>query len=153
MEASRNPAVTSRVRAVLEKRGHESGSSFVFTGDAGKPSLPSSRAHLHSGIRRKLKLPPEFVLYSLRHTAWTRLGQAGADAFTIMRIAGHSSIAPSQRYLHPSSETVGLAIARLDSASQRAVTDANEDRAGERETAKGTDSGRRPPFVSSCTGA
>ena len=29
----------------------------------------------------------------------TRLGESGVDAFTIMRIAGHSSIIVSQRYI------------------------------------------------------
>lgn len=37
---------------------------------------------------RKLKLPQEFVLYSLRYTALTRFGQSRTDAFTILRIAG-----------------------------------------------------------------
>jgi hypothetical protein len=37
-----------------------------------------------------------------------------------MRIAGHSSVTTSQRYVHPSSETVALAIARLDTSNQQA---------------------------------
>jgi hypothetical protein len=36
-----------------------------------------------------------FVLYALRHTFLTRLGEAGCDAWTLARIAGHSSIASS----------------------------------------------------------
>jgi integrase len=39
----------------------------------------------------------EFVLHTLRHTMLTRLGESGVDAFTIMKIAGHSSIVVSQR--------------------------------------------------------
>jgi len=35
------------------------------------------------------------------------------DAFTIMRIAGHSSITVSQRYVHPSPEAVERAFERL----------------------------------------
>ncbi len=31
-----------------------------------------------------------FVIYSLRHTMLTRLGEAGVDAFAIQKIAGHS---------------------------------------------------------------
>jgi integrase len=135
----RSVNLTSRVRSVLEKRAEKSNFTFVFAGETGRPYLPSSLAHLHAEIRRKLKLPQEFVLYSLRHTALTRLGQAGADAFTIMRIAGHSSITTSQRYVHPSSETLGLAIARLDSANQRAVAEVNQGRTGTRGTANGTD--------------
>jgi hypothetical protein len=35
------------------------------------------------------------------------------DAFTIMRIAGHSSIVVSQRYIHPTPEAVERAFERL----------------------------------------
>jgi len=44
----------------------------------------------------------------------TRLGEAGVDAFTIMRIAGHSSITVSQRYVHPSPESLERAFERLE---------------------------------------
>jgi hypothetical protein len=54
-----------------------------------------------------------FVLYSLRHTFLTRLGQSGCGAWTLARIAGHSSIAISSRYVHPSEETVLAAFSRL----------------------------------------
>ena len=89
---ARTVSLTSRVQSMLKERRHESRSSFVFAEGAEKPLLPSSLAHLHAQVRRELKLPEEFVLYSLRHTALTRLGEQGTDAFTVMRIAGHSSI-------------------------------------------------------------
>jgi hypothetical protein len=57
--------------------------------------------------------PADFVLHSLRHTMLTRLGESGVDAFTIMRIAGHSSIVVSQRYVHPTPEAVERAFERL----------------------------------------
>jgi len=117
---ARSVSLTSRVHSMLRERKRESRSDFVFAPGDRKPVLPSSLAHLHAQIRRRLKLPQEFVLYSLRHTALTRLGEEGADVFTIMRIAGHSSITTSQRYVHPSSEAVGRAIALLESANQRA---------------------------------
>jgi site-specific recombinase XerD len=53
-----------------------------------------------------------FVLYSLRHTFLTRLGESGCNVWTLARIAGHSSIAASGRYVHPSEDTV------LDALSQ-----------------------------------
>jgi hypothetical protein len=40
------------------------------------------------------------------------------DAFTIMRIAGRSSITISQRYVHPSPESVERAFARLEASNQ-----------------------------------
>ena len=121
---ARSLSLTSRVWSTLEVRRRNCTSNFVFAGERNNPPLPSSLAHLHAQVRRKLKLPQLFVLYSLRHTALTRLGETGADAYTIMRIAGHSSITTSQRYVHPSSETVGLAIARLDAANQKALQQA-----------------------------
>ena len=62
-----------------------------------------------------------FVLSSLRNTMLTRLGESGVDAFTIMRIAGHSSIVVSQRYIHPTPEAVERAFERLQLASNVAV--------------------------------
>ena len=43
----------------------------------------------------------------------TRLGESGVEAFTIMRIAGHSSIVVSQRYIHPIPEAAERAFERL----------------------------------------
>ena len=54
-----------------------------------------------------------FVLYSLRHTFLTRLGESGCDAWTLARIAGHSSVAMSTRYVHPSEDAVFTAVERL----------------------------------------
>jgi integrase len=65
---------------------------YVFAVGNDKPMLGTSLNHQYQKIRKLLKLPQEFVLHSLRHTMLTRLGESGADAFTIMRIAGHSSI-------------------------------------------------------------
>jgi len=56
-----------------------------------------------------------FVPYTLRHTALTRLGvAAGGDVFVLARIAGHSSITVTQRYVHPQAD----AISRVFAASQ-----------------------------------
>lgn len=65
-----------------------------------------------------LGLQKDFVVHSLRHTMLTRLGESGADAFTIMRIAGHSSVTVSQRYVHPSSESLETAFARMDALNR-----------------------------------
>jgi integrase len=54
-----------------------------------------------------------WVLYSTRHTFLTRLGESGVDAWTLARIAGHSSIAISSRYVHPSEDVVLNAMDRL----------------------------------------
>ena len=71
-------------------------------------------------MRAELKLSKEFVIHSLRHTMLTRMGEAGADAFTIMRIAGHSSVTVSQRYVHPSPEAVERAFQRMEELNETA---------------------------------
>ena len=64
-------------------------------------------------------MPKDFVLHSLRHTFLTRLGEAGVDAFTIMRIAGHSTITVFQKYVHPSNESMERAFDRLETFNAR----------------------------------
>jgi hypothetical protein len=49
----------------------------------------------------------------------TRLGVSGAaGAFTIMRIAGHSSVTVSQRYVHPSPVSLEKAFERMDALNR-----------------------------------
>jgi integrase len=99
-----------------------------------KPDLPllgSSLAHMHAKVcrpivkgERQYLFPKDVVLHSLRHTAITRLGEAGAETFTIMKQAGHFSATISQRYVHPSPETVERAYDRLEALNQKALADA-----------------------------
>jgi len=56
-----------------------------------------------------------FQPYCLRHTALTRLAEAGCDAFTLARIAGHESIAMTKRYVHPQADAIERAFAKAHS--------------------------------------
>ena len=60
---------------------------------------------------------PEMVLHSLRHSFGTRLKEAGADVFDIMKIMGHSTPQMPARYVKTSSERVGSVFARLNEAN------------------------------------
>ncbi len=75
-----------------------------------------SVGHQHKRVRDRLVLNQGFVVHSLRHTALTRLGEAGVDVFTLKRIAGHSSVTTSERYVHPSDSAVGAMFERLQVA-------------------------------------
>jgi len=77
--------------------------------------MAKQRLTVGGRARTALGLPKDFVIHSLRHTFLTRLGEAGVDAFTIMRIAGHSSVTVSQKYVHPSTEAMERAFERLES--------------------------------------
>ena len=63
---------------------------------------------------RHLGVDPDFVIHSLRHTMLTRLGESGADAFTIKRIAGQHSISVSERYVHATPEHVERMFERFE---------------------------------------
>jgi integrase len=90
---------------VLKKCGpREEG--LVFCKPGGTPWSDSRLDQQHALVRKLLKLPVDFVLHSLRHTFGARLGESGADAFTIMRLMGHSTVTVSQRYVHPSPEAI-----------------------------------------------
>ena len=120
---TRNIPLSERLVAML-KRCQPEEAGYVFHREDGQP-LPNSRLdHLHARVRSLLKLPADFVLHSLRHTFGTRLGESGADAFTIIRLMGHSTVAVSQRYVHPSPEAIELAFGRLTALNmQRVPTD------------------------------
>ncbi len=95
-----------------------------------------------------------WVLYSFRHTFLTRLGESGRDSWTLARIAGHSSIAISSRYVHPSEDAVLNAISRLGSYkigcsakpanSERGEDSVQVNEAKEEIWRARTDSNRRP---------
>jgi integrase len=118
--------MTPRVRGVLEMRWES----------AGKPvegwiwPAPTQSGHVdHSSLKKKhartfrtinaeakknnLRQIKPWVLYTFRHTFLTRLGESGCDVWTLARIAGHSSVAISSRYVHPSEDAVLTAMANL----------------------------------------
>jgi integrase len=113
--AKRNLRLTARAADMLKARKATTKSDWVFPGDEPEAAiLGTSLDHQHATVREALKLPQDFVVHSLRHTMLTRLGEAGADAFSIMKIAGHSSVTVSQRYVHPTPEGMDRAFDRLE---------------------------------------
>jgi integrase len=53
-----------------------------------------------------------FEPYCLRHTFGTRMAPK-CDVFALARIMGHSSIAITQRYVHPQAEAIEVAFQKL----------------------------------------
>jgi integrase len=120
--AKRNVPLAERVRVMLESRQAKAAGLWVFPNeDASGPVSRFTVRDQHVALRERMHLPTDFVIHSLRHSALTRLGESGVDAFTIMRIAGHSSITVSQKYVHPSPEAVERAFERLEALNQRAA--------------------------------
>jgi len=116
--------MTPRVRAIFESLWNEVGrpeegwvwpaptrSGHVEPSSVRKQHLKAFKTIVEHDPQRPVR---PFVLYSLRHTFLTRLGQSGCDVWTLARIAGHSSITISARYVHPSEDAVLDAMSRLD---------------------------------------
>lgn len=119
--ARRTLPMTPRVYQLLRAR-HES---------AGFPNegwvFPSSSREGHfngDGAKGQHKLALEqshvepFEPYVLRHTALTRIAETCNDPFVVMRIAGHSSITMTQRYIHPEADAIGRVFTKLAEISQ-----------------------------------
>jgi integrase len=108
--------MTRRVRRNLESRWHQASTpteGWVWPAPTCSGHLePSSIKKQHAKALKISQVRP-FVLYSLRHTFLTRLGESGCDAWTLARMAGHSSISISSRYVHPSYDAVLAAVEKL----------------------------------------
>ncbi len=75
--------------------------------DQHKRALVSASAKAEKAGQKPLRA---FQPYVLRHTALTQLAEAGCDVFTLARIAGHSSITITQRYVHPQADAIERAF-------------------------------------------
>jgi integrase len=118
--------MTPRVRKILETRWSSAGgpvegwiwpastrSGHVEPSSFRKQHANTFKTVAEEAAKNNLKPVRPFVLYSLRHTFLTRLGESGCDAWTLARIAGHSNISMSSRYVHPSENAVLDAMSRL----------------------------------------
>ena len=116
------PAVYSVLKA--RQDGQPRSEGWIFPADTNSGHLEGHSAkNQHAAALRaanaetqKKNEPPKlkpFPPYSLRHTALTNLAAAGCDAFTLARIAGHSSITITQRYCHPQADAIERAFGKL----------------------------------------
>src|SRR6516165_7554951 len=108
--------MTLRVRTLLETRWEAAGrplDGWVWIAPASSGHVEASSLKKQHAKALKLSKVRPFVLYSMRHTFLTRLGENGCDVWTLARIAGHSSISISSRYVHPSEDAVLAAVGKL----------------------------------------
>jgi integrase len=108
--------LSPRVRVVLESRrklAGDPGEGWVWPADTKDGHINHDSLKLqHRKALKAAKLRP-FEVYSIRHTFLTRLGESGCDVWTLARVAGHSNISISLRYVHPSEHAVLNALSRL----------------------------------------
>jgi integrase len=79
-----------------------------------KRAIADANVKAKKGAGKQIK---HFQPYVLRHTALTQLAEAGCDVFTLARIAGHSSITITQRYVHPQADAIDRAFQQTTKAA------------------------------------
>lgn len=78
----------------------------------GKPVVSIQRAFEAARLEAGLE---DFRFHDLRHTAATRMAEAGVDVFTIAAILGHKDIKTTARYAHATIMAKRRAVAVLES--------------------------------------
>lgn len=106
--------VNETVRSLLA--GLKRRSEYVFT----SPKTGGRLTDIKKGFRSALEKAgiKDFCFHDLRHTAASRMADSGADAFTLMKILGHSDIRMTSRYTHATDSALRRAVANLDENSQ-----------------------------------
>jgi integrase len=113
---TRSVPLTKRVKAVLERRRASEGvvgSTLVLAGwDRWKID------HQWTKLRETLHLTDDaqFVPHVMRHEFCSRLADKGLNAAVIQQLAGHSTLAVTQRYIHVKAEHLVRAIRELEAA-------------------------------------
>lgn len=140
--ARRTLVMTERVAEVLTRRHKRAGrplEGWVFPGSEADGSQNySSLDSQHDRLIARLGFAVPLRLYDLRHTALTRLAQSGADVFSIQKIAGHSDIRVTSRYVHPTPEHIKQAFTRLQQYNARSRKGGKTKIGPCRESAKGS---------------
>jgi integrase len=121
----RDLPITRAMVAVLHDLLKQSKCEHLFTAlrDHGKPLTADTLANQHRRVVALGKSKPDAGLHALRHTALTEFGKYTNNVKALQRLAGHSRIETTARYLHPEQSEMD----RIASFAQRA----REERAAE----------------------
>ena len=74
---------------------------WVFPNPRTRKPYTSVLKTFKSALKRAQIGPGDVTLHTLRHTALSRMIDAGYDDYTVMAISGHSSTRMLARYAHP----------------------------------------------------
>jgi excisionase family DNA binding protein len=103
--------INDQLYAELVRLKQRNGNSDrVFLGPAGRPLSEIKTAFSAAKKRAKVK---GLRFHDLRHTAATRLVEAGVDLITVRDILGHHSVVVTQRYAHTPDELKRRAVESL----------------------------------------
>ena len=109
-------ALVAILRKEREQRGGHAG--HIFPSRNNKPNAKPHRTRISKGFERAVKRakldPSQVTPHVMRHTAITRLVQAGVDLPTIQRISGHKTMTMVLRYAHVSGAHIDAAMLAVE---------------------------------------
>ena len=116
---SRKIPMNSAVSSAFMQLPHVA--EYVFYNPETNAAVKDIKNAFHAACRKAKKDPndendPGIVglrLHDLRHTAATKMIEAGVDLVTVSKILGHASIQMTMRYAHPTPENMRRAVDRL----------------------------------------
>lgn len=92
-------------------KGMNQTSEFVFFNPETKEHIKDVKTAFKAACARaRIK---GLRIHDLRHTAATKMIEAGVDLVTVSKLLGHSSIAMTMRYCNPGAETAKKAVDKL----------------------------------------
>jgi integrase len=122
-ERRRDISITEDVAAVLLSLKAQSKSQYVFTSlqDRTQPLSANTLADQHRTIMKACTFHPDAGLHALRHSFLTEAGRHTQNVRALQRLAGHSRIETTMRYVHPDqADMLEIASAVQQARSQRA---------------------------------
>lgn len=104
--------MNARVIEELKSLTRTKAARFVFPGEGATGHLVEIKRAWTTAL--KTAGIKGFCFHDLRHTAGSRLAEAGAHPNTIKEILGHRQLSTTERYMHASTEAKRAALAALD---------------------------------------
>jgi integrase len=116
--------ITQDMAAVLVKLLAESKCQHVFTSlnDHARPLSGNTLSAQHRAIMKTCTFHPDAGLHALRHTFLTEAGRHTKNVRALQRLAGHSKIETTMRYVHPDAADVLEIASAVQQARSKATT-------------------------------
>lgn len=114
----RDIPITEDMADVLNTLLSESKCEYVFTGlhNHFEPLSANTLADQHRAIMETCSFHPDAGLHALRHTFLTEAGRHTQNVRALQKLAGHSRIETTMRYVHPDQEDVLEIVASVQEA-------------------------------------
>ncbi len=105
---------------LLDVRMSNAGTEYVFSNQRGESySMDNRGGSVQTAFRTALRKAriKDFRFHDLRHTAATRLAEAGATPIAVQHLLGHADLKTTQRYFHVTEDHMQDTMGLLDRES------------------------------------